>query len=381
MWENGSIVFLSDFFNHHLKPFSDVMYGKLKGRYIFIEVGEMPTERKNMGWSMDSLPPYVVTREMFVKERGRYQKMINEADAVITGVSPSTLIRGRFRTGKITFRYSERPLKKGLQLLRYPDRFIRWHRWNPRNGNIYMLCASAYTAGDYGKLLLFRDRCYKWGYFTQTRQYESIEDLIQKKKDNSLIWVARFIDFKHPEVAIEIAKRLKSDGYNFTLEMIGNGSLLDEIKELVRTEGLEKEIKFAGALQPEKVRDHMELAQIHLFTSDQQEGWGAVLNEAMNSGCVSVADKMIGAAPYLIEDGKNGFLYTGIDVLYEKIKYLLDNQDIRMEMAVAAYRTIVEQWNEEKAAEQFMLLAEQLIEHKATPAIPEHGICSIAERL
>ena len=37
-----------------------------------------------------------------------------------------------------------------------------------------------------------------------------------------------------------------------------------------------------------------------------QEGWGAVVNEAMNSGCAVVADHMIGAAPWLIRQGENG---------------------------------------------------------------------------
>ena len=34
----------------------------------------------------------------------------------------------------------------------------------------------------------------------------------------------------------------------------------------------------------------MEQADIYLFTSDRNEGWGAVANEAMNSACAMVAD-------------------------------------------------------------------------------------------
>jgi hypothetical protein len=37
-------------------------------------------------------------------------------------------------------------------------------------------------------------------------------------------------------------------------------------------------------MPPEEVRVHMEQSNIYLFTSDFGEGWGAVLNEAMNSG-------------------------------------------------------------------------------------------------
>ena len=44
----------------------------------------------------------------------------------------------------------------------------------------------------------------------------------------------------------------------------------------------------------------MEESEIYLVTSDRKEGWGAVVNEAMNSGCAVVADHMIGAAPWMI---------------------------------------------------------------------------------
>ncbi len=44
-----------------------------------------------------------------------------------------------------------------------------------------------------------------------------------------------------------------------------------------------------GAMSPDKVRAYMERADVFLFTSDFNEGWGAVLNESMNSGCAVVA--------------------------------------------------------------------------------------------
>lgn len=53
----------------------------------------------------------------------------------------------------------------------------------------------------------------------------------------------------------------------------------------------------------------MEESEIYLVTSDRKEGWGAVVNEAMNSGCAVVADHMIGAAPWMIRQRENGILY------------------------------------------------------------------------
>lgn len=376
-----SVIFLSNFFNHHQKPFSDAMYGILGERYHFIETMEMTQERKRMGWGMESLPEYVVTSEMFSRQREEWIQQIDDADAVIFGSAPRGLLRKRIRENKLTFLYSERPLKKGLELHRYPDRLVRWHRWYPQDKNVHLLCASAYTAGDYARFFLFRNRSYKWGYFPATRRYGDVDEMIRTKRNSSLIWVARFLELKHPETAVEIAKRLKRDGYAFALEMIGNGPLLEQMRELVCREGLEDVVSLPGAMTPEEVRKHMEASQIHMFTSDRQEGWGAVLNEAMNSGCASIADRAIGAAPYLIEDGRNGFLYSGIDDLYEKVRYLLDHAQERESMAKAAYVTITEEWNAETAADRFLALAEQLICYPDAPRIVKSGVCSRAERL
>lgn len=367
-----SVIFLSNFFNHHQKPFSDALFAILGNHYHFIETVEMTQERKDMGWGMQSLPEYVIRAEEFFLYKEIWTQQIDNADVVIFGSAPHSLVRKRIREKKLTFLCSERPLKKGLELHRYPDRLIRWNRWYPQNKNMHLLCSSAYAAEDYAKFFLFRRKSFKWGYFPETRRYEDVEQLLRNKNENSLIWVARYLDLKHPEIAVEVGRRLKRDGYSFQLSMIGNGELLEETRRKVEKEHLEDVIQICGAMKPDQVRTYMEKSQIHIFTSDRQEGWGAVLNEAMNSACVSIADRAIGAAPYLVEDGKNGFLYSGVDDLYEKVKYLLDHGLEREMMAKAAYQTIVEEWNAETAVVRLIELIEKI------DIRFESGVCSKA---
>lgn len=367
------MVFLSNYFNHHQKPLSDALFALLDGNYHFVETGYMSNSRKQLGWGGIEYPSYVIHPDQAFSEET--QALINDADVVIIGSAPNRLVWKRIWAGKLTFRYAERPLKKGMELWKYPYRFLKWHLINPPGKPVYMLCASAYTASDYAKFGLFRNRCFQWGYFPKTYPYNNLDALIEKKKPHSLVWVARYIDWKHPEIAVEIGRRLKRDGYNFTISMIGNGPMLNQTAAAVIREGLEKEIHVLGAMSPEEVRTHMEDSQIHIFTSDRNEGWGAVLNESMNSCCVPVANRAIGSAPYLIEDGKNGFLYDTVDELYEKVKYLLDHDEERTQMAMAAYRTIVDEWNAENAVEQFIFLVSQLQEGKKKPSVPEKGVC------
>ena len=53
----------------------------------------------------------------------------------------------------------------------------------------------------------------------------------------------------------------------------------------------------------------MKKHHIYCLTSDKNEGWGAVLNEAMSSGCCPVSSIEAGATPYLVKDGVNGFSF------------------------------------------------------------------------
>ena len=147
---------------------------------------------------------------------------------------------------------------------------------------------------------------------------------------------------------------LKEQGIPFHLEMIGGGELEPEVRRLRAEYGLEAEVDLPGFKEPVEVRKAMERAEIYLVTSDRKEGWGAVVNEAMNSGCAVVADAMIGAVPYLIHPEENGYAYeTGReDQLLASVRSLLQDRELCHRIGRNAYATIAEEWNAEVAAKR-----------------------------
>ena len=94
---------------------------------------------------------------------------------------------------------------------------------------------------------------------------------------------------------------------------------------MIKKYHLQNCVSLCGSLSPEKVREYMVKSQIFLFTSDYNEGWGAVLNEAMNSACAVIASHAIGSVPFLINNKKNGLIYQNgqMEDLYRKVKVLL----------------------------------------------------------
>ncbi len=361
------VVFISNFYNHHQAPFSEAVYRLTKGEYRFIATEPIEEERIKMGWGGENAS-FVLQYSENVLE---CKKLIDGAETVIFGSAPYCLIKDRLKQKKLTFIYSERIYKRKCPFWQIPLRAIKYYfKWG-RYSNLYLLCASAYTASDYAKTRTFIGKSYKWGYFPEAKQYTDIQKLINSKEKNSILWCARLIDWKHPELPILIAKRLKDDGYSFTLNLIGNGNMEATIQQMIVEQGVSDCVHMLGAMKPAQVREYMDKSQIFLFTSDRNEGWGAVLNEAMNSGCAVIANKNIGSVPYLIKNGENGLVFEIEEELYCHTKYLLENFEKCESLGISAYKTITEIWNAEIAAQRFLRICQESKTHKTVDLFAE----------
>ena len=125
-------------------------------------------------------------------------------------------------------------------------------------------------------------------------------------------------------------------------------------------------VTFLGAMPPEKVREQMEKANIFTFPSNVYEGWGAVVNEAMNAGCAIVADSAPGAVQTLIENDYNGLVYSeeNLGEYYEKLESLVKDKTLTQKLGENAYKTISESYNATVAAERFYLQCDALLNKK-----------------
>ena len=120
----------------------------------------------------------------------------------------------------------------------------------------------------------------------------------------------------------------------------------------------------------------MQRSDIFLFTSDKNEGWGAVTNEAMSSACAAVACREIGSVPFLIQDGENGLIYDkrGKNSLYHNVKQLIEDPVLREKIQYNAYQTTKNVWNAETAAERLLCLIDCIRKGRETPYT--NGPCS-----
>lgn len=360
------VVFFSNFLNHHQLPLC-MEFIRQKGiDFVFVATEQIPKERLDMNYlDMNMMYEFVIrSYESNEAEKESYDLAVN-ADVAIFGSAPISYLERRMNAGKITFRFCERSLKKGYYRRFNPFTFWKIYKeyLQYRKMPLYVLGASAYTANDL-KLCGFNiNKCYTWGYFPETRHYDNINFLMKQKDKNSILWVARLIDLKHPEFAIKIAKKLKKENISFSLKLIGDGMMKKQLQDMIKQEQLSEFVELTGSLNTEIVREKMEKSGIFLFTSDFHEGWGAVVNEAMNSGCAVVTSHACGAAPFLIEQNRNGIVYEvgDFEEAYQNVKKLLKDSAFQEELGRNAYFSICEKWNAHEAVVRFLKLVDELM--------------------
>lgn len=368
-----TVTFISNYINHHQIPFSNACFQRLGSCFSFIQTEPMEQERIAMGWNPQGIGlPYVVC---LYEQEERCRRLILESDVLIAGwTEREDLIGARLETGKATIRISERLYREGQWKAISPRGLIKKFRDHTRyrKNPAYLLCAGAYVPSDFHIIGAYPGKMYRWGYFPETVSYtkEQWESLKPEDGKVHLVWAGRFIPLKHPEFMIRLAGVLKEQGKSFHIHMIGSGEMEEELKQQAKAGKIEDTITFYGFLKPEKVRKIMEQSHIHVFTSNHLEGWGAVVNEAMNSGCAEVVNVQVGAAPYLITDGENGLVYRdgSFEKMAEAVLYLLDHPDVRKQMGRRAYETITTLWNAEHAAEELIRFSEGILQGKEEPA-------------
>ena len=357
-----TLTFVTNFVHHHQIPLADEFYKLLGENYHYVATKPLPDSFVKGGYDASIERPYIIRSYDSAAEMKVARELIDESDVVIHGAAPAEWSLERQNGNKVTFFYSERWLKRINIHTLSPRRLLGIYKnyYRFRNNRSYMLCASAYTAKDVHVFGCFPNKCFKWGYFTAI-DYNAHNTACRLKMGDKvrIMWCARFVKLKHPEMPVMLAKRLKDKGYNFVIDMFGAGEEYSNIQVLIDKLKVADCVHLCGTRPNSEILDEMKNHAIFLFTSNRIEGWGAVINEAMSSGCVPVMSDVIGSGPYLIDEGQNGFRYQygKIDSLESKVCSMLDNPEKIALLSQNAQNTLRNVWSPQNAAKSFMELA------------------------
>ena len=376
------VAFFTNYLFHHQYPLCREMMKNPDIDFTFVCCEPITQERLSMGYEDLSTLPFVIRSYESKASYDMAMQLAIDADVAIFGSSDLHFLYSRLRLNKITFRYCERSLRKGTWRILIPTTATAIYKQylHHKNKNLFILSASAFTSHDLSICGFDSSKCFKWGYLPEVKTYHDIDAIMKGKRPKSIIWVGRFIKCKHPEFALKAAVEIKKRCLDFTMTFIGDGPERARCEKYVSENLKNADIRFIGSMSPVEVRKHMEESAIFIFTSDRYEGWGAVLGEAMNSGCAVLASHAVGSAPYLIKQNHNGrvYKYNDLTEFCASLEDYLSDSNLAQDLGLNAYKTMVETWNVEVAVPRLIRLIKSLLSSKEIPFY-EYGPCSHAE--
>jgi glycosyltransferase involved in cell wall biosynthesis len=175
-------------------------------------------------------------------------------------------------------------------------------------------------------------------------QNENFLTQIQEKRHGIVLGNAgRLTQQKGQHHLIEIAKRLKAAGIDFSLFIAGTGEMESELKDLIAKNNIQNDVFLLGFVRD--MERFMNSIDIFLLSS-LWEGFGYVLVEAMIKSKPIVAFN-ISSNPEIVVDGKTGFLIDNLDIeaFSQKTKLLIENESLRKECGLSGKERVIESFN------------------------------------
>lgn len=156
-----------------------------------------------------------------------------------------------------------------------------------------------------------------------------------EKEKLTICMVGRLNPQKRYDRALRVVKRMKEDGLDFVLWILGEGGMEKELKHMSRELGIESHVQFKGFVKPSYA--YMQAADIYWNTSET-EGYPLVVCEALCLGIPVVATGICGTNE-ILDDGSYGLLTQEDDEsIYQGIKGMLESSTLREFYATKALK-------------------------------------------
>ena len=303
-------VFYTNSVSPHQLPLARELVRRLGAdNYRYVAKAKLPPSRLACGWKEVS-EPWI--------SYGEYGKdavtdeMLETCDVLLTGERCLGLFEKRAENGLKTLYYSERWFKPihgvtgRLRMLvpsfrRMAKRFVSIVNTNP---DMMVLPVGVHAKKDMEALGVSSEKMMMWGYFVEP---SSLNGGRAAHDDGELkvICVGRLVRLKHFDTVIRAVIKANSicPTRSVTLTIIGDGPEKCRLVKLAeRLSPKSPVVSFLPAQPIDEVRRLIRDYDVLVFASDGRDGWGAVVNEALEEGIAAVGTYETGASATILPE-------------------------------------------------------------------------------
>ena len=154
-------------------------------------------------------------------------------------------------------------------------------------------------------------KIYRFGYFESMPQPKSTENI---SGCCDIVYVGRLVRGKGVELLIEAATAFLRKHPKLRLRIVGGGPSEAELRRLVAANRIETQVTFNGVVPSRSVPELLRSA-LMLVLPSESDGWGIVVNQALQAGTPVVVSDASGAAE-LVANGMNGYVFRTRDLAH-----------------------------------------------------------------
>lgn len=168
-------------------------------------------------------------------------------------------------------------------------------------------------------------------FFYSTYSYNFIDKKIfnntvsigDEKRKHKIIYMGRFGKEKNLPKMIECAKQLKKQVPNFTLDMYGNGILVNDIRRLIEENDLNENVHLCGFCNDKNIFDDYSL----LWMTSNFEGMSMTIIEAKAKGVPTISTNWGDGVFEVIHDKTDGFVENTVEGIVNRTVELFNDKD------------------------------------------------------
>ena len=174
-----------------------------------------------------------------------------------------------------------------------------------------------------------------------------------------LVHVSNFRPVKRPMDCVEILAKVRAEGVNARLVMVGDGPELSAVRYHGEQLGMNGNIVYVG--KQANIADYLGVADVFLLPSEL-ESFGLAALEAQACEVPVVATR-IGGIPEVVNDGESGFLSDvgDVDKMSVDTLKLLGDEDLRRAFGEKGRELAVSRYSTEKIIPQYIAFYEKIV--------------------
>ena len=181
--------------------------------------------------------------------------------------------------------------------------------------------------------------------FSGEKSYGDLKQTLKINEENTVIGFAGwFDDWDRLDLLIDVFQKVKTNNPNVTLLLVGDGAVLDKVRQKVDEYQLQNSVVLTGAVTRDVVHQYLSLLDIAVFTHSNEFGSPVVMFEFMGLKIPVIAPKLMPITDVL-SDEKDAVLFDILDMnaMQQKLEALIDDKKRQNDLAEAAYQKLMQE--------------------------------------